>query len=97
HPARTAGGQARRRGRPRAPAARDLLRAPRALQGRRPHAARRARRPRPRGAVEALAAELRLGQQVSFAGALPFGAPLFERLYDAHVLLAAPLAEDTPR
>ena len=50
-----------------------------------------------RPALEALAAELRLERQVSFAGALPFGALLFERLYDAQVLLAAPLAEDTPR
>jgi glycosyltransferase involved in cell wall biosynthesis len=45
----------------------------------------------------ALAAQLELGPAVAFVGALPFGPPLFERLYDAHVLLAAPLSEDTPR
>jgi glycosyltransferase involved in cell wall biosynthesis len=48
-------------------------------------------------ALRALAAELDLGPAVSFVGPLPFGAPLFERLYDAHLLLAAPLSEDTPR
>ncbi len=48
-------------------------------------------------ALRALAAELDLGATVSFVGPLPFGAPLFDRLYDAHVLLAAPLSEDTPR
>jgi glycosyltransferase involved in cell wall biosynthesis len=48
-------------------------------------------------ALRALAAELDLGPAVTFVGALPFGAPLFDRLYDAHLLLAAPLSEDTPR
>lgn len=50
-----------------------------------------------REALERLAAELKLQDRVAFLGAVRFGEPLFELLYDAHVLLAAPLSEDTPR
>jgi glycosyltransferase involved in cell wall biosynthesis len=38
-----------------------------------------------------------LGGIVKFHGAVPFGPRLFERLYPLHLLLAAPLSEDTPR
>jgi glycosyltransferase involved in cell wall biosynthesis len=48
-------------------------------------------------ALRALTRELGLESVVSFIGAVPFGPGLFDRLYDAHVLLAAPLSEDTPR
>lgn len=47
--------------------------------------------------LRALSAELGLDEHVTFVGALPFGPVLFQRLYDAHVLLAAPQREDTPR
>ena len=41
--------------------------------------------------------ELDLTAEVSFKGSIKFGPELFDELYDAHVLLAAPLREDTPR
>lgn len=44
-----------------------------------------------------LVEDKRLGADVTFHGALPFGEQLFDRLYDHDVLLAAPLHEDTPR
>lgn len=44
-----------------------------------------------------LARSLDLGDRVVFHGAVRFGAALFERLRPLHVLLAAPMAEDTPR
>jgi glycosyltransferase involved in cell wall biosynthesis len=50
-----------------------------------------------RAELEALSRELRVDAHVTFTGAVPFGEPLFEKLYDAHVLLAAALREDTPR
>lgn len=50
-----------------------------------------------RARLTSLAAELGLGDTVHFVGAVPFGEPLFSRLRAAHVLLAAPLSEDTPR
>jgi glycosyltransferase involved in cell wall biosynthesis len=45
----------------------------------------------------ALAKELELGDRAIFHGPVPFGPELFQRLYGYHVLLAAPLSEDTPR
>lgn len=50
-----------------------------------------------RESLTALANELGLQDNVSFAGAVSFGDPLFNKLRGAHVLLAAPLSEDTPR
>lgn len=50
---------------------------------------------RPR--LTALAGELGLDDHVLFHGAVPFGDALFARLCRYHVLLAAPLSEDTPR
>ncbi len=47
--------------------------------------------------LSALAEQLGLTAHVNFVGALAFGDLLFRRLYGAHVLLAAPLSEDTPR
>jgi glycosyltransferase involved in cell wall biosynthesis len=47
--------------------------------------------------LRALTRELRLEDQVVFHGALRFGPELFQRLRALHVLLAAPMAEDTPR
>jgi len=44
-----------------------------------------------------LVAQLQLQEVVTFHGALPFGPRLFETLYSMHLLLAAPLSEDTPR
>jgi Glycosyltransferase len=40
--------------------------------------------------------ELKLGELVNFRGPVPFNA-LFEQLYPCHVLMAAPLSQDTPR
>ncbi len=48
-------------------------------------------------ALRALSTELELDSVVRFIGAVPFGPALFEQLYPAHVLLAAPISEDTPR
>jgi glycosyltransferase involved in cell wall biosynthesis len=48
-------------------------------------------------ALRALAAELRLDDHVRFHGARPYGAAFFAELETFDVLLAAPLAEDTPR
>lgn len=45
----------------------------------------------------ALVDDLGLKAEVTFHGAVSFGPQLFEHLYDSHVLLAAPLREDTPR
>jgi glycosyltransferase involved in cell wall biosynthesis len=50
-----------------------------------------------RDRLETLASELVLGDCVRFVGAVSFGEALFVRLHEAHVLLAAPLMEDTPR
>jgi glycosyltransferase involved in cell wall biosynthesis len=47
--------------------------------------------------LRALTTSLDLDDQVTFAGALAFGPELFSRLYNAHVLLAAPMSQDTPR
>jgi len=47
--------------------------------------------------LEALVKELQLQAHVLFRGVIPFGEQLFDALYDLHVLLAAPLSEDTPR
>ena len=47
--------------------------------------------------LETLASDLGLGEDVVFYGALPFGKSLFEKLFEYHLLLAAPLSEDTPR
>lgn len=50
-----------------------------------------------RSELEALARQLGLQQSVSFRGPVQFGAPLFNLIYEKHLLLAAPLTEDTPR
>lgn len=50
-----------------------------------------------RARLTALASTLGLDDTVRFVGAVPFGDALFSRLRAAHVLLAAPLSEDTPR
>jgi glycosyltransferase involved in cell wall biosynthesis len=47
--------------------------------------------------LKRLVHERGLDDVVEFHGAVPFGPGLFERLYGCHVLLATPLAEDTPR
>jgi glycosyltransferase involved in cell wall biosynthesis len=47
--------------------------------------------------LRSLAGGLGLGDEVVFHGSVAFGDSLFERLHDYHVLLAAPLREDTPR
>lgn len=44
-----------------------------------------------------LAQSLRISERVTFHGALPFDQSFFEKLYSYHLLLAAPLNEDTPR
>jgi len=44
-----------------------------------------------------LTKELQLENEVTFHGAVPFGDKLFKLLYSCHILLAAPLSEDTPR
>lgn len=44
-----------------------------------------------------LCARLRVEDAVVFREAMPFGRTLFDALYDQHLLLAAPLSEDTPR
>ncbi len=50
-----------------------------------------------RDRLETMSRTLNLGDAVTFSGPVPFGRPLFERLYRKHLLLAAPLTEDTPR
>lgn len=47
--------------------------------------------------LEALRDELALAPITTFHGAVPFGDALFTLLRSLHALLAAPLAEDTPR
>jgi glycosyltransferase involved in cell wall biosynthesis len=47
--------------------------------------------------LRAMSRALGLDEVVHFIEAVPFGPALFELLYRAHVLLAAPLSEDTPR
>ena len=47
--------------------------------------------------LRALAESLGLGGEVVFRGAVPFGHELFSKLHASHILLAAPLKEDTPR
>lgn len=44
-----------------------------------------------------LCAELDVEKHVDFRAALPFGPQLFDELHARHLLLAAPLSEDTPR
>ena len=48
-------------------------------------------------ALRAMSTELGLDSVVRFIPSVPFGPALFEQLYPAHVLLAAPISEDTPR
>ncbi len=50
-----------------------------------------------RSELEAESKRLGLEERVRFVGAIPFGPRLFDLLYDQHLLLAAPLHEDTPR
>jgi glycosyltransferase involved in cell wall biosynthesis len=47
--------------------------------------------------LKRLSDSLGLGDHVVFHGAIPFGEALFAQLYKFHILLAAPLSEDTPR
>jgi glycosyltransferase involved in cell wall biosynthesis len=47
--------------------------------------------------LRALALRRGLADVVLFHAAVPFGPRLFEALYPMHLLLAAPLSEDTPR
>ena len=49
------------------------------------------------GNLARLCTELGIEPLVEFRAALPFGRPLFEALRPCHLLLAAPLIEDTPR
>ncbi|MBE9125771.1 MULTISPECIES: glycosyltransferase [unclassified Coleofasciculus] len=44
-----------------------------------------------------LTEELGMQNNILFHGSLPFGPTLFKKLYECHLLLAAPLREDTPR
>ncbi len=48
-------------------------------------------------ALRRLAAQLCVDDAVTFRGALPFGPELFRALYPMHLLVAAPMIEDTPR
>lgn len=48
-------------------------------------------------ALRAMSTDLGLDSVVRFIPSVPFGPGLFEQLYPAHVLLAAPISEDTPR
>lgn len=48
-------------------------------------------------ALKHLAQSLEISERVIFHGALPFDQGFFEKLYFYHLLLAAPLNEDTPR
>lgn len=47
--------------------------------------------------LRALAVDLGIDDDVEFHGPITFGPQLFERIYRCHLLLAAPLVEDTPR
>ncbi|QKD84221.1 glycosyltransferase family 4 protein [Thermoleptolyngbya sichuanensis A183] len=47
--------------------------------------------------LKRLAQSLKIIERVIFHGALPFNQDFFEKLYSYHLLLAAPLNEDTPR
>ncbi len=47
--------------------------------------------------IEQCADGLDLGKSLVMHGEIPFGAGLFSKLYAMHVLLAAPLSQDTPR
>jgi glycosyltransferase involved in cell wall biosynthesis len=47
--------------------------------------------------LRARARELGIAELVEFHGPVTFGPELFARLYRCHLLLAAPLSEDTPR
>ncbi|CAM2010451.1 glycosyltransferase [Acanthopleuribacter pedis] len=47
--------------------------------------------------LKALTAELGAEDYVIFHGAVPFGPVFFNQLYDYHLLMAAPLSQDTPR
>lgn len=47
--------------------------------------------------LQELCARLQVEHLVTFHGALPFGPRLFTELHARHLLLAAPLSEDTPR
>jgi glycosyltransferase involved in cell wall biosynthesis len=47
--------------------------------------------------LQRLCLQLGVEDLVEFNPALPFGPRLFEQLYPYHLLLAAPLSEDTPR
>ncbi|WP_448602886.1 glycosyltransferase family 4 protein [Thermoleptolyngbya sp.] len=48
-------------------------------------------------ALKHLAQSLEMSERVIFHGAFPFDQGFFEKLYSYHLLLAAPLNEDTPR
>lgn len=48
-------------------------------------------------ALRRLSEKLRVDDAVTFHGPLPFGPTLFRALYPMHLLLAAPMIEDTPR
>jgi glycosyltransferase involved in cell wall biosynthesis len=47
--------------------------------------------------LKALTKELGAEEYVIFYGAVPFGPQFFEQLYNYHLLLAAPISQDTPR
>ena len=48
-------------------------------------------------ALQSLVTNLKLNGVVTFRGPIPFGSKLFEAIYPKHLMLAAPLTEDTPR
>ncbi|CAM2070403.1 Glycosyltransferase [Sulfidibacter corallicola] len=47
--------------------------------------------------LKALASELGAEDYITFYGAVPFGPVFFDQLYDYHLLMAAPISQDTPR
>lgn len=47
--------------------------------------------------LKKLTKELNMEDSIFFYGAIPFNLDFFKKLYDYHLLLAAPLREDTPR
>lgn len=47
--------------------------------------------------LKALTKQLGAEDYVIFYGAVPFGPQFFDQLYDYHVLMAAPISQDTPR